>query len=343
MSILERLLKKFDYEVPARLIAIKPSEPRDSAKLLIYDRKSKELKFDRFRNIGKYLPKGAVLVLNDTRVLPARLPVKKETGGLVRLLYIGKTNGGFKALSPTKLEVGSKLYLPNGEFLTVQKSKKGEYIFLQSFSDKLLFEKLEKFGETPLPPYIKNSPLSEKERREKYQTVFAKESGSVAAPTASLHFTKELLYSLEKSGIRVAYVTLHVNLGTFASLTEEHLKSGKLHKEYFEISKNSAEILRKAKKEGRPIIPVGTTALRTLESFARARFKKLSGETDIFIKEGDKLLFADGLITNFHVPRSSLLMLVSALVGRKKLLEIYAKAIEKKYKFFSFGDGMLVK
>ncbi|TSC60395.1 MAG: S-adenosylmethionine:tRNA ribosyltransferase-isomerase [Parcubacteria group bacterium LiPW_15] len=341
---LESVLKKYDYKFPSEAVANKPAHPRDSAKLLVYDRKTKAVNFDTFKNLGKYLPVGSVLVLNDTKVLPARLPLKKETGGVVKILYLETVGKNIKALSPKKLKVGEKLLLPDGKYFVITDVQDGEYLLRPSFNAREIYSVLKKYGETPLPPYIKNVPLTEKKIREEYQTVFAKVLGSVAAPTASLHFTKGLLNSLKKEGVKIVYVTLHVGLGTFAPLTEENLKTGKLHEEYYEISPKAASALNDAKKNGKRIIPVGTTALRTLESASvGGKLKKLFGETELFIKEGDRLKFSDGLITNFHVPRSSLLMLVSALLGHKKLFELYRLAIEKKFRLFSFGDGMLIK
>jgi len=344
MSNLDKILNKYDYRFPAELIANKPAHPRDSAKLLVYDRKTEAVNFDTFKNLGKYLPVGSVLVLNDTKVLPARLPLKKETCGAVKILYLETVGKNIKALSPKKLRVGEKLLLPDGKYFTVTDVRDGEYLLRPSFNAKEIYSVLKKYGETPLPPYIKNVPLTEKKIREEYQTVFAKVLGSVAAPTASLHFTKGLLNNLKKQGVKTVYVTLHVGLGTFAPLTEENLKTGKLHAEYYEISPKTALALNDAKKNGKRIIPVGTTALRTLESACvGGKLKKLSGETELFIKEGDSVKFVDGLITNFHVPRSSLLMLAAALLGRKKLFELYRLAIDKKFRLFSFGDGMLIK
>lgn len=367
----ENFLKLYDYSVPSELIAKKPAHPRDSAKLLVFKRKSKEIFFDKFVNLGKYLPPKAVLVLNDTRVLPARLVVKKEIlrqgsgqagGGLARILYIGKKGSLLEFLSDRNLNIGSKISVNSKIFFKVESKMSGHYFLKPSFAVNKIFEVLEKYGVTPIPPYIKNIPLSEKQLRKEYQTVFAEHKGSVAAPTASLHFTKKLLSNLKKSGVKVVFTTLHVNLGTFSPFTEELFKKSRLHMEYYEISKRSAEILNKAKKEGAPIVAVGTTVVRTLES-ATINFpaptrrskhpsnnilKNLKGNTDIFIKEGYKFKFVDGLITNFHVPKSSLLMLVSAFAGRpacagrKIILSLYKKAIKKKFRFFSFGDGMLI-
>lgn len=219
----------------------------------------------------------------------------------------------------------------------------GKYLLLSPLFRGSLRAVLEKHGDAPLPPYIKNSPLSKREQRQQYQTVFAKTPGSIAAPTASLHFTPRLLKSLKKAGIETAFVTLHVGLGTFAPLTAEHLKSGTLHEEEWFIDKKTAAQIERAKKEGRPVIPVGTTALRTLESAAAGRaIKKLRGKTNLFIREGYNFKIADGLITNFHVPKSSLLMLVAAFAGRKKIQTTYRHAIKHGYRFFSFGDGMLI-
>ncbi len=351
----DKFLKLYDYSLPNELIAKKPASPRDSAKLLVYKRKTKQVFFDTFKNLGKYLSKNSVLVLNDTRVLPARLVVKKPTGGLARILYIdtpphltsrcgGKKGNLLEFLSDRNLDIGSKIEIDSKIFFIVRHKVGGHYFLKPSFSVNKTFEVLEKYGITPIPPYIKNIPLSEKQLRKEYQTVFADRKGSVAAPTASLHFTKKLLAGLKKSGIQLVFTTLHVNLGTFSPLSEDLFKKSKLHTEYFEISRKSADILNKAKKENKPIVAVGTTVVRTLESASdkSGKIKKLSGNTDIFIKEGYKFRFVDSLITNFHVPKSSLLMLVSAFVGRKNILNIYKKAISKKFRFFSFGDGMLI-
>ncbi|MHB9020064.1 MAG: S-adenosylmethionine:tRNA ribosyltransferase-isomerase, partial [Minisyncoccota bacterium] len=264
--------------------------------------------------------------------------------------YIGQKNKLLEFLSDRNLNIGSDIHINAKVFFTVHKKIGGHYFLKPSFNINKIFEVLEKYGITPIPPYIKNIPLSEKQLRKEYQTVFADRRGSVAAPTASLHFTKKLLAQLKKGGINIVFTTLHVNLGTFSPLSEELFKKSKLHTEYFEISKKSADILNKAKKEKSPIIAVGTTVVRTLETASdkKGNISKLKGNTDIFIKEDHVFKFVDGLITNFHVPRSSLLMLVSAFAGRpacagrKNILNIYQKAIKKKFRFFSFGDGMLI-
>lgn len=333
------IIDKYNYKFPEELIAQKPAHPRDSAKLLIYNRQTKTVSFDIFRNIGKYLPPKTVLVLNETKVLPARFEVSKLTGGKIKLLYLHGNKNKFTALSPKKLKIGEVLLIGKQK-VTVSKVLEGGYEFIAPKSFNIL-KILEKHGSAPLPPYIKHSPLTKAEIKKEYQTVFAKKNGSVAAPTASLHFTKKLLTELKKGGIKEEKVTLHVGLGTFVTLTEENIKEGKLHKEHFEVSEATAKRLGREKREGAFILPVGTTALRTLESVF-PKSSKLSGETDIFIKEGDKLRFADGLITNFHVPKSSLIMLVAALIGREKTLELYSLAIKNKFRLFSFGDAMLI-
>lgn len=363
MKNLEKLLKLYDYNLPVELIAKKPANPRDNSRLLVYNRKSGDIKghticFDKFYNLDKYLPKNAVLVFNETKVLPARLELKKESGGKAKFLYLGQKNNLIEFLSDRKLNIGSKLFLKEKEIFQVAGKKENKYFLkLQKSSSLILndrlksakmkntiiFDILKKYGTMPIPPYIKNSPLSEKQLRIKYQTIFARIPGSVAAPTASLHFTKRVFSNLKKKDIDIKFVNLNVGLGTFATLTKENLKNQKLHKEFYNIDKKTAEFLNRAKKQKRPIIAVGTTVIRTLESaVANNSLKKLSGETQLFIQKNYNFKFVDGLITNFHIPKSSLLMLVSALTGRKQLLEIYQKAIDQKFKFYSFGDGMLI-
>lgn len=341
---LERLLAKYDYSFPEELIAQEPASPRDSARLMVYDRKSDKVSLGKFSDLAEYLPKNAVLVFNRTKVLPARLIVKKPTGGRVKIIYLEKEGDLIKVMADRKLDIGSTLRLTARISFSVIRQDEKFYFLKPTFQPAKLFPVLEKYGITPIPPYIKHSPLTEKDLREKYQTVFARERGSVAAPTASLHFTKRLLQKLKKAGIESIFVTLHVNLGTFAPLTEEHLKSSRLHSEYFEISKADADFLNKAKKFGRPVIAVGTTSVRALESAAdsEGKISATSGQTDIFIREGYRFRFVSGLITNFHVPKSSLLMLVSAFMGRKELFRLYNLAIRSRFKLFSFGDGMLI-
>ncbi len=342
MTALVRLLKKYHYTLSPERIAQAPVSPRDSARLLVFNRHTGETAFDTFRDITKYLPSKSVLVFNETKVIPARFTVQKETGGKAVLLYIRTEGKNIIAMCDRPLRVGSKLRIGGTDAFIVRAQEK--YVTLKPlFPLRNWFSMLEKYGKTPIPPYIKHSPLSEAKLKEKYQTVFARERGSVAAPTASLHFTRALLQKIKKAGHDVAFVTLHVNLGTFAPVKEEQFRTGKLHEEYFEISEKTAAIINHAKKQGRPVIAVGTTVTRTLESATRrGHVRATRGTTDLFIREGYKFQIISGMITNFHVPESSLLMLVAALVGRKKLFALYTQAIEKKFRFFSFGDGMLI-
>jgi S-adenosylmethionine:tRNA ribosyltransferase-isomerase len=343
MEKFEDVIKLYDYNLPENLIAQKPASPRDKAGLLVYKKDIGEVIFDEFLNIEKYLPKNSVLVFNETKVLPARIILKKETGGKVEILYLQKRSGLLEVLSDRKIDVGSKIYLNNKIAFEVAGHEEKIYLLKPLFPIEKFYGILEKYGSAPIPPYIKNSPLSKKELKEKYQSIFAKYQGSVAAPTASLHFTKRVLNKIKKARISIKFVTLHVGLGTFATLTEENLKTKKLHQEFYNIDKKTAEFLNKAKKDGCPIVAVGTTVARTLESASKSGLlEDLSGKTDIFITEGYKFDFVDGMVTNFHVPKSSLLMLVSALIGRKKVFELYKQAIDKKFKFYSFGDGMLI-
>lgn len=344
MKTLEEILAPYDYTVPQELIATAPAHPRDSARLLVHDRKTNVTSFDTFANITNYLPTNAVLVFNQTKVFPARMKlVKDETKGKVEALYLETVHGMLRVMASGKIAEGEKLLWNDAHFFTVEQ-REGKIALLQpSFSLGELHRLLRQYGETPLPPYIKNSTLTEEEKRAEYQTVFAKQEGSVAAPTAGLHFTPELLQKIKEHGCDSTYVTLHVNLGTFAPLTREHVQQKRLHTEAYHIDENTAAFLNKAKKDGRPIIAVGTTSVRTLESATvNGHIEKLADMTSIFITENDTLKFVDGLVTNLHVPKSSLLMLVSAFTGRNKLLDLYAQAIKKKFRFFSFGDGMLI-
>lgn len=337
-----KLLADYDYALPRRRIALTPASPRDSAKLLVYDRKFRAVRYDVFSNLGKYLPPGAVLVFNETKVVPARLALYKPTGGKVDALYIGANAHNIMALLDKTVEVGTELSLGRYSFKVLKKIN-SEYILKPSFPPTKMGRVLERFGQTPLPPYLRHSPLHEAARRRLYQTIFARSPGSVAAPTASLHFTPKLLNTLKRQGVGMAFVTLHVNLGTFFPLTEKQVRAGRLHKETLTINAATRKKLMAWKRRGRPIIAVGTTVVRTLESvFGSTRPVKNTGTTDLFILPGYKFKFVDGLVTNFHVPKSSLMMLVAALVGRQQLLRLYAKAQQHDFRFFSFGDGMLV-
>ncbi|MBP9669530.1 MAG: tRNA preQ1(34) S-adenosylmethionine ribosyltransferase-isomerase QueA [Candidatus Pacebacteria bacterium] len=334
------LLDAYDYPLPKERIGFVPREPRDSAKLLVYNPSTNETTDTTFAHLAEVLPPNALLVFNNTKVLPARIYAKKKTGGVVEVLCttLNLPNNTCVAKANKKLAVGDVLSTDHGTLTVV--NAQGDYVFSAAPSLATL---LEKSGTTPIPPYLKHTPLPEEVLKERYQTIFAKELGSIAAPTASLHFTDALFDALRARGIETVETTLHVNLGTFAPLTEEVLESGRLHEERYEISEAAATAINAVKDAGRPVIAVGTTALRTLESAAQDhRVQAGSATTRLFIREGFSFQIIDGLITNFHVPRSSLMMLVAALVGRERLLELYAQASARDFKFLSFGDGMLI-
>lgn len=332
-----------DYYAPKELIATAPASPRDSAKLMVYDRKTKEVSFDVFRNIEKYLPENSLLIFNDTKVLPARIELKKEMGGSVKILCLGFSKGIIHALADRLLKEKSELRLGRKIFL-VQKKIRNEYFLRPKFRIGNFELFLRKHGLTPLPPYIKSSKLTEHQKRREYQTIFARHTGSVAAPTASLHFTKTLMKNLRKAGHEICFVTLHVGLGTFAPITQENLKRGKLHEEHYEIPEKTLKAIARARKSGRKIIAVGTTVARTLESAfaATGKPKKKRGNTSLFIRAGYPWKIVDGLITNFHVPQSSLLLLVAAFTSEEEVLRLYGEAIDRRCKLFSFGDGMMI-
>ena len=335
----------FNYDLPEELIAQTPLENRSDSKLMIVDKETGQTKDEVFKNIIDYLNKGDVLVLNDTKVIPARIIGEKEdTKAVIELLLLKDLgNDTWECLSrPQKrLHVDSIITFGDGMLKAKVIEKLDEGItHVKLLYDGILMEILDKLGTMPLPPYI-HEKLNDKDR---YQTVYAKNIGSAAAPTAGLHFTKELLKSIEDKGIIIKYVTLHVGLGTFRPVEVEDVTKHHMHTEYYEVSEDTAIELNKAKKEGRRIIAVGTTSTRTLETIMTKynEFKPCSGNTDIFIYPGYEFKAIDGLITNFHLPKSTLLMLVSALSSKEIMLNAYKKAIEKRYRFFSFGDAMFI-
>lgn len=339
-----RYLKSdFYYDLPEELIAQTPAEPRDSSRLLVYDRNTKNVEHAVFRDVTKYLKAGDVLVVNNTKVLPARMYAHTQNGGAVEVLLL-------KRLDLDKWEVlvkpgkkcqrGRKLKISDELSLTVEDiTDSGERIVRFEY-DGVFEEIIGRIGNMPLPPYIK-SKLEDKSR---YQTVYAKTDGSAAAPTAGLHFTPELLQTLKDKGVQIVNVLLHVGLGTFRPVKEEVITDHKMHSEYYEISAEAAEAINRAKSEGRRVIAVGTTSVRTLESVADEKgfVKACNGNTEIFIYPPYKLKCVDALITNFHLPESTLIMLVAALTGREEILSLYKLAVEKRYRFFSFGDAMMV-
>jgi S-adenosylmethionine:tRNA ribosyltransferase-isomerase len=335
----------FNYDLPEHLIAQTPLKNRDKSRLLILDKTTGDIKHTHFKNIIDYLNKDDILVLNDTKVLPARLlGVKESTNAHIELLLLKQEEDIWQCLTkPSKrVKVGDIISFGNGLLkakcieVLEEGLRKYEMIY-----DGIFYEILDKLGEMPLPPYI-HKKLKDKDR---YQTVYAKEIGSAAAPTAGFHFTKELLNKIKEKGITIVYITLHVGIGTFRPVSVNNISEHKMHSEYYNMSKETADILNKAKKEGKRIISVGTTSTRTLETIINKynEFKECSGWTDIFIYPGYKFKAIDALITNFHLPKSTLIMLVCAFVGKDIILKAYKEAIEKEYRFFSFGDSMFIK
>ena len=333
----------FYYDLPEELIAQTPAEPRDSSRLLVYDRATDRVEHRIFRDITQYLKAGDVLVVNNTKVLPARIYARTEHGGHVEVLLLKRLDRDrWEVLVKPgkKCRVGTRLAVCDRLSLTVEGiTDSGERI-VRFDCDGVFEEVLEEVGSMPLPPYIKQKPAD----KNRYQTVYAKTDGSAAAPTAGLHFTPELLERIRNMGVEVVEVLLHVGLGTFRPVKEEMITDHKMHSEYFCVTEQAAAALNRAKAEGRRIIAVGTTSVRTLESAAGddGVVRAGSGNTQIFIYPPYKFKCVDALITNFHLPESTLIMLVAALTGREKILQLYSEAVDKRYRFFSFGDAMMI-
>jgi len=330
----------FDYHLPDNAIAQIPVEPRDSSRLLVLDRKTGEVTHRIFRDIGEYLNPGDLLVLNQTRVIPARLYAHKPTGGRVEILLLKRED-----LLTWECLVGGK-GLSAGKRLSVENGPDADILSVLEGSRRLIkfSEPVEPFfpkaGHIPLPPYI-HTGLSDPER---YQTVYARESGSAAAPTAGLHFTPRLLEELRSKGVQIAYVTLHVGLDTFAPVNEENPEEHTIHTEWCELGQETAELITQTRNGGGRIVAVGTTSVRTLESWKGGiPIHPFNGPTDLFILPGYKFNLVDGMVTNFHLPKSTLLMLVSAFAGRELILKTYETAIKEGYRFYSFGDAMLLQ
>lgn len=332
----------FDYELPEELIAQTPLKDRSSSKLLLLNKETGAISHDRFSNIIDYLNEGDVLVLNDTKVIPARLFGEKEdTKAHIELLLLKNDGDNWEALvrPARRVHLGTVVSFGNGLLKAhcIEQYDEGRMLFKMEY-DGIFYEILDKLGEMPLPPYI-HEHLEDQGR---YQTVYAKNEGSAAAPTAGLHFTKELLEKIKAKGVIVTFVTLHVGLGTFRPVSVSDVTKHHMHSEYYAVSQETADILNKAKAEGRRIISVGTTSLRTLESAYNNGFTEKSGWTDIFIYPGYEFKAIDALITNFHLPKSTLIMLVSALAGKDNIMRAYREAIDHHYRFFSFGDSMFI-
>lgn len=343
MQAVMLLKSDYDYELPEELIAQTPAEPRDSSRLLVYDRATGKREHRIFRDIKEYLRPGDVLVVNNTKVLPARLYAYTKNGGKVEVLLLKRRdlNEWEVLVRPgKKAKVGAELIVSEELSLTVvDRTDTGERIVRFHF-DGVFEDILSRLGSMPLPPYI-HEKLKDKDR---YQTVYCKTDGSAAAPTAGLHFTQELLAEIRAMGVEIAEVLLHVGLGTFRPVKEEDLTHHVMHSEFYKVDERAAEIVNAAKREGRRVIAVGTTSVRTLETVAdeQGMLRPCSGDTSIFIYPPYRFKCVDALITNFHLPESTLIMLVSAFMGREQCLSVYREAVEERYRFFSFGDAMMI-
>ena len=336
----------FDFELPEKLIAQTPIKNRDESRMLVLDKETGNIEHKHFNEIINYLNEGDTLVLNDTKVIPARLyGVKEDTNAVIEILMLkelGENSWECLTKPAKRIKLGTVVSFGDGRLKAICTEIKEEGIRVFELKyEGILYEILDSLGEMPLPPYI-HEKLEDKDR---YQTVYAKNIGSAAAPTAGLHFTKELISKIEEKGINVAYVTLHVGLGTFRPVNVEDVTKHKMHSEFYVMSKETADILNKAKQENRRIISVGTTSTRTLETIMNlyGEFRECSGWTEIFIYPGYEFKAVNSLITNFHLPKSTLVMLVSALAGKENIMNAYNEAIKEEYRFFSFGDSMFIK
>ena len=342
-------LSDFDYDLPAELVAQEPAKQRDQSRLLYVGRGNASLSHHRFSDLRGLLPKDCVLVCNNTRVIPARLRGKKTTGGKVELLLVRRTaaegevwqvlcKGGQNQKVGGRINFADKFW---GKWVEAPRAGQGSMRF---FPEKDFQRLVEQHGEVPLPPYIRRAPGRHAADRERYQTVYAQQPGAVAAPTAGLHFTPALLDELVQNGIQLCFVTLHVGLGTFQPIRVEQVETHTMGTEWYEIDAATAECINAAKASGRKIIAVGTTTTRALESSAQQTGLVQPGpnQSDLFIYPGYEFRVIDGLITNFHLPRSTLLLLVSALAGRERILHAYAEAVQQRYRFYSYGDAMLI-
>lgn len=336
----------FDYDLPQELIAQTPLKERDQSRLLVLDSKTGEYQDDYFYNVIDRLNPGDALVMNDSRVMPARLyGVKPETGGHVEVLLLNNTDGdNWETLvKPAKrAKVGTEISFGDGKLTaTVTEELEHGGRMIEFHYDGIFMEILDQLGEMPLPPYIREK-LDDPEM---YQTVYSREIGSAAAPTAGLHFTRELLKKIEDKGVKLVYLTLHVGLGTFRPVSEENIEDHKMHSEFYRLTEDAAKTLNEVKANGGRIVATGTTSIRTLETIGtkfNGEIRADSGWTDIFIKPGYKWQVVDAFITNFHLPKSTLVMLVASFTGRENILNAYRHAVSEKYRFFSFGDAMFI-
>jgi S-adenosylmethionine:tRNA ribosyltransferase-isomerase len=338
------LLSEFDYYLPEELIAQHPCAQRDHSRLLVLSRQQEKLEHKHFFDLPSYLEPGDTLVFNDTKVIPARLIGSKQgTGAKIEVFLLNRTTGGeWEVLVKPgkKARIGTVIEFSEELNCEIMASTEFGGRIVKFHFEGIFEEILDRLGETPLPPYIKER-LADKDR---YQTVYAKERGSAAAPTAGLHFTESLLAELKAKGVNLAFLTLHVGLGTFRPVNVENIAEHKMHREYYSVSPQTADMINQTKERGKRVIAVGTTAVRTLETVAAdGKMTGKSGFTEIFIYPGYQFKMVDAMVTNFHLPKSTLLMLISAFAGKDKVLAAYKEAVEQRYRFFSFGDAMFIE
>lgn len=342
-------LSSYNYQLPESLIAQQPTPRRDQSRMLFLDRSNSRISNHNFSEITTLLPQDSCLVINNTRVLPVRLPGSRNTGAKIEALLIEEKNEGHWSAIVRKagrIRRGEQLEFCNGTLkaMALERLEEGEWL-LEFDEPETLRERLQKVGLPPLPPYIKRNNTSEKQNandRERYQTCFASQPGAIAAPTAGLHFTPEILESIRNRGIEILEVTLHVGLGTFSSIEKEDIREHKMHAEFYFLSSQTLLQLQKYKQVQKRVIGLGTTSARVLETLALNNYKKNSGWTDLFIYPPYNFRMVHGLLTNFHLPKSTLFIMVSAFYGRENLLEAYREAVAEKYRFFSYGDCMLI-
>jgi len=349
MSSIDWKLSSYHYKLPESLIAQFPAPNRDQSRMLFLDRSKGIISHRNFSEIITLLPEDSCLVINNTMVLPVRLPGRRKTGAGIEALLVEEISGGHWIAIVRKagrIKQGERLDFCDGTICAVALERKNGAEWLLEFDEpESLKDRLEKVGLPPLPPYIKRqkaNDIQNAEDRDRYQTCFASKPGAIAAPTAGLHFTPEILNSIRDRGVEILEVTLHVGFGTFTPIEKEDIRKHKMHAEYFSISSNSLRKLQSFKRSRKPIICLGTTSVRVLETLALNKFKMNSGWTDLFIYPPYNFSMVQGLLTNFHLPKSTLLIMVSAFYGREKLLEAYWAAVEEKYRFFSYGDCMLI-
>ena len=346
-------LERYNYAVPPSLIRKRGVSPRDHARLFIYDTARDTITHDRFYNLVRYLPRNTLLVLNNTKVVPARLWLKKESGGKIEVFVLANEMTPRQKEVPflvdRKCAVGKKIFFPNGAFIVVRRQEKNKFFGVLHGQTKrdTLSHLLARYGATPIPHYLDGADVAERTLRTRYQTIFAKSGAAVAAPTAALHFTPRVFASLAQKKIVPAELTLNVGRGTFAPVREENFQTNRLHAEHIIIAKSVAEKINRARARGNPIAAVGTTSIRALETaFARGSVRPFDGETTLFVYPPHRFHVADILLTNFHLPQSSLMLLVDAFLQHKKseknIGDLYAVAIQEKYAFYSFGDSMLI-